>query len=276
MHSPTVLLVFRQAVARANTCQCLKFAVRLWEAIDGVTVEVQRTKGCSFLFQETVKRILHAAETGTQLSAPEQRTFSRPVPPIPKADWEKSASEGVSMVSKSLQSQDRVDSQVLAVESLLELSKSPTCKSFCSKLVLSEDTFLLDTLVSLIVHRNLSSGREFSPVLQDDTRSMRRNAIHALVNCLNELPSCDLSSIFARCPQLTSPELLRSLLEDIEGATSKPHCAAAACRYLQVLCHDNVEARSIVSEVRDSIASVASGCYHEVLRMESTKLLQSL
>ena len=235
-----------------------------------MTVEVQRTKGCSFLFQQTVRRVLHAAETGSELSQPKSLPAFRSVPAIPQPEWEKSTVDGVSMVSESLQNQNKVDTQMLAIESLLELSKSTNCKEFCSRVVFAEDSMIVDSLVSLIVHSKIFPGAE--DIANDG--GLRRNAVNILANCLEESSSDEMTAILARHPSLTSPEVLHALMRDLGCAATKPHCAAAACRCLSQLSAADENSRSLLQPVRSVLNK--EECHHEVLRVESNKLLQAL
>lgn len=268
----------KEAVAKANSCQCLKFAIRLWKAKEGVTVEIQRTKGCSFLFQQLVKKVFHAASAGSELYEKDVLPSAfRSVPPIPQADWEASATEDVTLAAESLK-QDTVDAHILALQSLADLSKSPNCKNLCMSLVLSEESAILDSLVSLVVSSSVAPGKELSQAteaLKDDGAAMRRNAMHVLSNCLLEASTAgNLDEVLSRFPQLTSSAILGALVDDVDHASSRPHCAAAACRCLQVLCMD-ASVRSLVAEGKSSI-SLAAECHHQTLREESSKLLRVL
>jgi hypothetical protein len=270
------LFVLRaQAIARATCSKCVKFAVRLWNYQGDIVVEIQRSSGCSFLFQQIAKKILEtadparAAKRGFRSPPP----LPRSLPPIPDAEWETSTCEGIQDATNAfLNNERRIDSQLFAIESLVHLSESMKCKRACAEAVLQADGPILPHVVSLI-----QFTPEASNAYTDETEAiMHRHAVNLLANCLETIQAAtdDITSTLEKLPVVTSDEMLRALLREMD--VNRPHDAAAACRCLSALLagrSSDLKDRAIRMGANDA-ASAVSRCRHALLEMESAKLRQ--
>jgi hypothetical protein len=275
----------QQAIARAETSDCLKFAVRLWESAGQIIAEVQRMSGCCFLYQQAAKAVLRAAKYGE--SAPIAKPLAPPplprcVPQIPASEWEACTAEGIEIANRSLQPGNRYDAHLLAMKSLVQLTEASKCAEFCVKHILSKESELLSTIISLIQTSRLSKDDEAdvgddSNLVQEYHEVMHRHALCVLANCLQaSLKTDEFMSIIDALPDLTCDATLSSLIQDLAAASSKPHDAAAACRCLHALCQAN-EVKSMVMGL-DVVGHVEAAlrCRHVVLQEECSHLIREL
>jgi len=277
-----------QCIARAETQQGLKFAIRIWKAKDQVVVEVQRTAGCCFLYHETVKAILRAAKSGAgDRSSPVLSTrmsFPMPksVPQIPDSAWEECTTEDLESVCHSLQPGNRMDAHMLAAESLVQLSEATKCRFFCAKKILTPNCELLSTLLSLVQCSRMnesSSEDELSTMEQTHFQCMHRHALTVLANCLCAVQeSGELRALLADLPELTSDSTVTALVDDLSWSKTKPHDAAAACRCLQALCSGSEECKNTLVRLGGKlvVSAAQQQCRHALLETEAFKLMQDL
>lgn len=276
----TILLRFqRKAIARAETSGSLKFAVRLWEAKGELVVEVQRTSGCCFLYQQTAKAVMQAAKFG---SAPAKAARSLPIPRsiprLPDMEWESSTVEGIQLACETLKEDNRLDAHVFAIESLVQISEASKCRAFCARNILSADSELLSTLLSLIQCSRMEDAEELSTsTAQERVRMMHRHALTILANCLAFMhESGGLPTALQDLPELTCDATLSALVQAVAIANSEPHDAAAACRCLQALCQGSEIKQRVVQLGASRHVSAAQRCRHVILQDECTRLMRDL
>jgi hypothetical protein len=196
-------------------------------------VEVQRISGCSFLYCQAAKAILRAAKG---LKKQPARTFCLPasIPRVSIKAQEASLEEGLSIAFDMLLQEKRVDLQVIALESLLCLSK----KDYCARIILKNQQ-VLDILLALLQCSRLSRlVREESVTEMEESRYVRmhQDAITVLANCLVALEaSGDLCALVQEQSQLQSQSLVMSLVQAVSHCTKRPHDACQAVRCLQML-----------------------------------------
>jgi hypothetical protein len=241
-------------------------------------VEIQRSSGCSFLYQQIAKKILEAADPSRSVA--KQGGFRAPpplprsLPPIPDAEWEANTCEGIEHATNAFRSNGgkRLDAHLLAIESLVHLSEGCKCKRACAEAVLRADGPILPHVVSLI---------QFTPEglnsYTDETEAlMHRHAVNLLANCLETIQSVtgDIAATLEKLPELTSDDMLHALLREMD--VDRPHDAAAACRCLTALLAGrsaDLKDRALRMGARDA-ATAVSRCRHALLEMESAKLEQ--
>lgn len=260
-----------QAIARAETSHCLKFSVILFQERDQLIMEVQKSSGCCFLFNQAVKKLFSAAKSGA--SEPSKTVglpMPRSVPAIPDSAWEECTEESLDICRSQLKER-RVDAHLLAVESLAQISdKSSKCRSFCAKHVMKPSSELLHAVLSLIQVSRLDTEDSFASELeQQQFAMMHRHAVEILNNCLEVVPSA-----VSTLPELTCPATLNALLLDVQSAKNKPHEAAAACKCLTLL---SKNCKTILMEQDvPSLLHAAVQCRHATLEEECTKLMNTL
>lgn len=273
----------KQALAKAETSRCLKFAVRLWEAKDQVVVEVQRTSGCCFLYQQTAKAVLCAAKYGSAHSKAPPLTIPRCVPQIPEAAWEECTADELEIACASLKKGNRMDAHLLAIESLVQLTEATKCRAFCAKNILSAGSELLSTVLSLIQSsrvedRNSEDDEFFTDMEEEHLKIMHRHSLTILANCLQVTQqSGELTAAVQNLPELTCESTLTALVKDMSTASIKPHDAAAACRCLQALCKSEAAKQRVLQlGGAGHVSAAAHHCRHAHLEEECSILLGEL
>ena len=134
-----------------------------------------------------------------------------------------------------------MDAQLLAMQSLEQLTRSTSCKTFASKTIMSGP--FLKTLTNL-VEATQKPQNEFEsvPVIQERHEGMKhRLALSVLANCLTALDqSGDLVSVITGITDFPSETLAVSLLEDLRAADELPHESCQAARCIQYLAKSSV------------------------------------
>ena len=288
----TPFLFDPQCIARAETQQCLKFAVRLWSSsikeCQQIVVEVQRTAGCCFLYQETAKAILRAAKNGsgsttgpTFCSSRKSLPMPKCLPQIPDSVWEECTRDDLDNACSLLKPGNRLDAHMLAAESLVQLSEASKCRAFCAKAILSPKCELLSTLVSLVQCPRVKDheGDKIFSMEETHFQLMHRHALSILANCLGVLQeSGELTDFLADLPELTNISTIQALMNDLQLAQTQPHDAAAACRCLQALCRGSDQCKNALIHMGAKPMAMAAKhlCRHAVLESEASKLMQDL
>lgn len=272
-----------QAIARAETSHCLKFAIRLWKVRGTICVEVQRTSGCCFLYQQTAKAVIRAAVSSTAVAIPKMSLpMPRTVPHISDVMWEQCTSDDLENVCSSLHEDNRMDAHVMAAEALVQLSEASQCRIFCANKILSSNCELLSTLLMLVQcsqtkEKEIKREAHFK-MEETHFALMHRHALTVLANCLSAIhESGELENRLKDLSELTSASTVKALVKDVSLAHKNPHEATTACRCLHALCSHSEECKAmVICEGGMSAASVAKQCRHALLESEATKLLQEL
>lgn len=245
-----------QALASGSTENCLKFNVRLWDANDAIVVEVQRGAGCSIDFHHMAKNILRVAKFGLSAATkPRQMPpLPRSLPPLPNEVWESSTNEALEIAANALKETSRADSHALVVESLSQLSNDDRCRLFCAKSILSAESQVLPTLVSLIQrpsHMDYPLHEDIPKGLEDCYQYMHRCAVNTLANCLESLQKTEElnGKLVETLPFLSSDETLSALVHNVAAAETRPHDAAASCRCLNLLCSCHEDTKQYILEL---------------------------
>lgn len=230
----------------------VKFILRLWSTTDGtnhIIAECHRQAGCGFTYGDVAKKILKAAKTGVIKTKKKS-----PAPPV-SADIIP-VEEPMALVNDSMNlarerfHQNRVDIQLLAIDSLTHLSCSQISRVHTARSIVGvsgED--ILEIVVSLILYSRLDRSVENSDashVEKDIYDVMHRHALTFLANCLAALEEHgELEVALTKVPKLTENDLLDSLVSIVASSAAKPHEATDAFNCLDMLC-----LRSEVSKLR--------------------------
>lgn len=270
-----------QILAKAETRDCFTFSVRLWEVDEQVVVEIQRSSGCSFSYHQTAKAILRAAKFGSSPMKAPPLSIPRCVPQLPGVEWDSCTAEGLEIVGKSLKQGSRLDAQLLAMESLVQLTEASKCRAFCAKSILSSDSELLSSILSLIKTSRMKEAEdnEFSTeITEEHLKKMHHHALTILANCLQcGQQSCELSVAVQGLPELTCDAILNALVRDLAAASSKPHDATDACRCLQALCGACADTKERVLQLGAAgFVSDAKHFRHALLEKECAILMREL
>lgn len=239
------------------------------------------------MYCQTAKTVLRAAKTGVAKKAtPSRATSPIPacvrgcVPNIPLDDLNDAVKHSL-LCACDMFKGERIDAHMLAVESLVHLTKACHSKSFCANFILSSE--LLECLLSLILSSRLNrksapANHEVSDVEKEHLAMMHRHALTVLANCLSALDeSMELSSVISKMPELVSDNLLKTLVVVVAGAASQPHQAVDACRCLQKLCQRSEFAKSEVANMGAFMyLEHAQNCRHAMLQEASVKLMCEL
>jgi hypothetical protein len=264
------LLSMIQNLLVAETKDCLKFAVRLFADKGMVVVEVQRQSGCSFQFREASRTVLKSAK-GMRSMAP-KRKFTIPSC-IPKESIEqkqKRTEDGLQIAFNMLRT-DRADSQMLAMESLEQLTRSSESRGIAAKAVLGGET--LRKLVSLA---EAGDSDLLSDMEERRVSIMKRRALAVLANALCALSeSGELSSFLCSTAQLKSRSLVCALVSDLRDSSASPHAATEAARCMQYLMNaKEVEGLLVEMSAMSAVtaACTVGACRNVTLERESKKL----
>lgn len=197
-------------------------------------MEVQRRTGCSYKFRQCSKAILRAAKGESAVAMPERRALPHSLPPLP-------ASEDDSLeMAFGLLTQDRLDAQMLGMQSLLSLSASAI--------------FLSPEQASLVISHAINRQSE-----------LRRDALTVLANCLTkgtqEAPNNEI--------------LLQTLIADLTDQDL--HVAYQAARCLTAICQTTASLKALVLKLGSTSAAqlaLEEGQSRHALLEKETKLLQ--
>ena len=260
-------------------------------------VEVQRTAGCCFLYQETAKAVLRAAKNigtvGGSCRSPafgSRRSLPMPmcVPQIPDSVWEECTQDDLDNACALFKPGNRLDAHMLAAESLVQLSEASKCRKFCAKKILTPTSEILSALVSLVQCSQFDdkeaevAGKrvdEGSTMEAEHFQLMHRHALTVLANCLGVMQEQgELCACLADLPELTSDMTVQALVDDLGTASTQPHAAAAACRCLHALCCGSGDCKNALVRLGGKPVAKAAlqHCQHAMLESEASKLMQDL
>jgi len=211
----------KESMAKAETMNHILLVVRLFaDGSKKVVVEIQREQGDKFLFHQVAKTILNAASTGGENPAgssgkpgvpPAPRFLARAPPkrcppPPPRAFSEEEQRrvllEGVE-ISAAMISEKRMDTNDLAMESLLRATKTPcsnSCKAFIARKILASETLLSILIFQIKCCGDDSDSDEMLEEEPDQKVHLCcRLAMTIFANCLDALEkSRELSLFFKR------------------------------------------------------------------------------
>jgi hypothetical protein len=269
-----------EASATAETCDCVKFTVRLWADKGQVVVEVQRFAGCAFAFKQASLAILRSAKRSGAIKKGPPRSFKLPscIPPETEEDRKRCIEEGL-QIAIDLLKQDRLDAQRLAVESMAKMtSASNQNRTFAAELILKND--VLEDLISLVDSRRLAvHGERSSDIAGTQCALMHRQALTVLANCMDALEGQNrLQSVLAdkKGHLLRSESLVAALLNDVSAASEHPHdaCQAVRCLTVMVRASQDVRQKCVGLGVANaiSLAQTHAICRHALLETETGKL----
>jgi len=224
-----------EALVEAETKEHVQFAVRLWSDKDQVLVEIQRTAGCCFLFHQSAKAVLRAAK-GLRKQQP-QISFTIPdcVPQETEEESKQCTQEGLE-IALDLLKKDRLDAHMLAIESLVYLTKATKNRSFAAHCILCGEfrSTILCLVESFRMHKSTSVA--LSQMEEEHLTIMHRNALTVLANCLVALEhSGELLHVLGQQEEFRSNTLLATLVDEVGSAEQRPHDACQAARCLQSL-----------------------------------------
>jgi len=243
-------IVPSQAVA--ETSDCVSFSVRLWSEHDSrIIVEVQRISGCGFVYQQTARNILRACKGEPTLEGNDtaDHLFKLPscLPQETAEAREKCIQHGLD-VARSLLNEDKMDTQLMALESLVMISGScPAARVMAAKRIVSDEYPFLAELKSLIeTGRLVPDQRDVRPASDMEVEhlaTLRRHALHVLANCIAAL---DEAGELDRKDNpygtfLSSDRLVAALVQVVANCESCPHNASLALRSLRSLCRCNAD-----------------------------------
>lgn len=231
-----------------------KFVLRLWSGIDnGTIVECQRESGCGFVFCDICKIVLKAAKTGiikkkktvpNLAKPPTEQTPSSTPDLITPVDPKLLIEDSLSIARDRIQS-DRVDYQLLGIESLSQISSSPVCRCAARKIISCESNGdIMKVILSLIMFSRLDghppvtkkNHGEIDSIEDEYYNAMHRRALTVLANCLSTLNEFgELKSTLSTNTSIVSDDLLIALVNIVAKSASIPHEAAEAYKCLDLV-----------------------------------------
>jgi hypothetical protein len=264
---------------KAETKEHVQFTIRLWSDKEQVVVEIQRGSGCSFLFCQASKAILRAAK-GSCAPKP-VRCFKIPdcVPQQSLSECQKLIEDDLEIACQLLKN-DRFDTHLLGMESLVHLTNATKCGSFAAQCIISGD--FLSTLLCLVesfrMHERSTRDETTLSVMEEEHFSMmHRHALTVLANCLASLEeSGELEQVLAQRKELLSESLLELLVHEVSQSNTRPHDACQAVRCMQCLVRASSQLKALACQLGapkalDS-AHREGASRHCTLEQESRKL----
>ncbi|CAJ1964963.1 unnamed protein product [Cylindrotheca closterium] len=243
----------------------LRFYLNLFlDSQDSSTIilEVQRLTGCSFAFQQVCREVCRAAK-GLSSSAPAMpRKFPMPSG-LPRASsgeiamrFEEEVARALDMISSPM-----VDSQLLGMELLEGVSKSPLAAPF----ILKENS--LGMLKELVVSPAEDDDQVLSALVTKRALRKKRQALSIIANCLAH------SELTATTDSLHSEIFVEKVFQCLKQIED-PHCATQAARCLHSLAASRQSTKSFIlgtlelSQVLDNLQT----SHHLLLKQECAKL----
>eukprot|EP00522_Entomoneis_paludosa_P018785 CAMPEP_0172440136 /NCGR_PEP_ID=MMETSP1065-20121228/881_1 /TAXON_ID=265537 /ORGANISM="Amphiprora paludosa, Strain CCMP125" /LENGTH=368 /DNA_ID=CAMNT_0013188919 /DNA_START=113 /DNA_END=1219 /DNA_ORIENTATION=+ len=257
----------------AETEDNVQFSIRLFEGKNGsVLVEVQKASGCCYSYCQAAKAVLRAAK-GIRTPA-KRRTFSIP-PCVPKVSAEESEAatrDGLELAEQLLAKQ-QMDANLLAVESLVHLSKATENQCFTARCILSGQFQV--KLLSLIDSFDSASGHD--EIERDHLNMMKRHSLAILANCFAALErSGELVSLLQQQQELTSKGVVSALVSEVAAAGERPHDACQAANCLRTLLAASEETKRKAADLNAceaiSQARHTGVCRHAALEDACTQL----
>jgi len=253
----------------AETCDCVKLAVRMFMDNGKIVVEVQRKCGCSYRFRETARTVLRSAKGVTAERVRPVMAIPSSIPLDTPVQQQQRAESAVQVAMQQLCS-DRLDSQLIGMESLEQITQSAS--RFCVSNMVLEGECLAKVLAAA-QDDIVNATSEFE---EQHITVMKRRAMTVVANALSALAeSGRLDSLLSGCGELKSESFICSLVETLREASTSPHDATQAARCIRhLLTSKEVEAvlieMSAISVVSDACTSGA--CRSALLEQESKKL----
>jgi hypothetical protein len=258
--------------------------VRLWDAENQVVVEVQRGRGCSFAFHQLAKNVLRASK-GLNAAPSAKPRFVIPdcIPLGTEEERQECLKEGLE-IAVSLLQKDAIDSRVMALESLVHLTKVCRCKGLAAETILGNKD-ILRSLISLVEDSstaNDANQMSLSALEEHNVSVMRHQAMTVLANCFDSLKEHEKlhRMLNLHHETLLCDSLICALIDQVSNADERPHEACQACRCLQALTDASVATRRRALELNaQAIVSKAYEeglCRHAQLEDLSSKLQLSM
>mmetsp|Transcript_30043 Transcript_30043/g.49637 ORF Transcript_30043/g.49637 Transcript_30043/m.49637 type:complete len:368 (-) Transcript_30043:135-1238(-) len=250
LRNESIAATFTENKAVAETLCHTQFYVQLFESNEELIVEVQRRTGCSYTFRQCSKAILRAAK-GEQQQQQQPCQAPPPLPPsLPTLDNAISIEKEAIDIAFDLLAQERVDAQLLGMQSLLSCNNNTTPTT----------VFQTDQLAVIIKH---ATSRQ---------SELRRDALTVLANCWSQNNSNTM-------PKVNHDLLLRTLIADLTDQDL--HVAHQAARCLTAIWQSS----SGVDELKALLLTYGSATAtrmalregqskHALLEQETTRLLQ--
>ena len=269
--------LFLQALVEAETRENVRFILRLWKKnSQEVIVEAQKIDGCCFLYCQAAKAVLRAAKG---LAAVPKRKFALPacVPRDTEDEQKANIKSGLNIASTMLKS-DRLDAHMMAIDTLLHISKATQNPSFAAHCILCGE--FRSTLLALVECCRMNHDQAETPLGESEQKMialMHRNAVAIIANCLKSLQdSRELVQVISQQEELSSNDFLAALVEDVSACNERPHDACEAARCLHPLMYASTEIRRKVmdlgAEGAVGAASQEGACRHALLDNACAKL----
>jgi len=233
------------------------------------------------MYCQAAKTVLRAAK-GLPAVPPGPKRLSLPkcVPRDTPQQQEQCCHEALKIATSMLQQQDRLDTRLMALESLAQLTASTgecaSSRKVAARAVLTRED-IRDTLVDLIESCRLgSTSRSGDDVEEFHLCSMRRNALTVLANSFDAL---DGSGELRELLKTKSDSIVLALARHVSECGQRPHDACEAVRALSTLVKAKVaDCKQVASYAAGSLAAASreGQCRHARLFEEARKLQMQL
>jgi len=278
--SITAIISDSEACLDAETSDHVEFCVHLWAdeqtKTSQVIVEIQRVAGCCYLFCQTAKMILRAAQGEAIPASPASHfTIPKSIPRLSEQEEEKCCDEGLG-IAQSLLANQRLDGREMALESLIQLTNTASsCRAYAARSIISGT--MLDNIVALMEHSS-SASIVSDEIEQEHSNLMHRYALTLFANCMETLSATkELAPLMQKHTDVfQSQALLLALVNDVSSCSKAPHDAFQALKCLQIMTTACSSTKSYILDFGASraiqIAQKEGLCRHANLYHESQKL----
>jgi len=251
-----------------------------------IVVEIRRKNGSSISFHKAARAILNAAKGSMSV-------VSTPLfgPPSPAKLPQKKKNVNETVVSTietidSLLRKDRVDANLLGMESLLHLTtrgtSSDVMTQFAANVVMNcKDYVIRDKVFSLITNSNLATDTN----VLDKTfhGKMRNRALSLLSNSLEVISNKSKSSLESKLSTEEWTEnggIISILVDELKNAETNPQEAYLAAKCLKIIIETSNDLRSHAIQLEAlnvlKYSQRVGHCTHNLLGYISDDILNSL
>jgi len=266
----------KEATIACETEDHVEFMVRFFQTEDAsstILVEAQRLCGCSFSFHQVAKCVLRRAK-GLPATVVTKPPLPLPacIPRVSEHEQRSNTQEGIDL-AVSLMQQGSLDAQLLALESLAQISaRAP----HAAEMILGNDK-LWHVLMALV--QTTKDDAEDTIIMGHANEChMHRAALTVVANCLeslcknNQLEQCLRTCVGDSLLLLCDEHFLTSLWKEVNNSEKRPHEACQAIRVLQVLSEASSETKL---RLQAYSAPVLVGAHHRRLGELSQPFLKT-
>jgi len=265
----------------------MELCIQLFKAINCVVVEIRRKNGSSISFHKAARALINSAKGKTIVISASVGPPSPTRPLKRKRKEDETATNTVERVD-SLLRKDRVDANLLGMESLVHLTTSGSSSDemalFTANVVMTCTNYVIkDKVFSLI--KNSDVPKDVDTNVDDVSfyGKMRNRALALLSNSLEVISNSSKSSLESKVSTeewIKNGGIVSTLVEELKNAETSPQEAYLAAKCLKIIVETSNDLKSHVIDLEalDIVrhSQKVGHCIHNLLGSISDDLLDSL